>query len=313
MELQCKLIDKEELGEIEVLENKFVFVLGDMELEGVPIDIDEWLELDEWTGEEVKKIENLLRTQYPEVENWNSHIQVKNLFKKLGINIINKDKKESVNELVIASQASDHPIITDYLKYKQFSKLKSTYGLKFLKHISPITNRIHSSFIQILNTGRVSSTSPNLQNIISGSDDFPEGHKWRKAFKPAAGNKFVIADYGSQELRVVANLAQDLAMTDAFEHNKDLHAIAASALYEIPIEEVTKEKRRNAKIFNFSVLYGAGINKVADTFKVTKQKAGKLIENYYKMFADLKKFQDLTLEKTLANGYILTDQLGRKS
>lgn len=312
-EQQFKQLEEEELIITSNLENQFVLVLGDMELEGVPLDIDRWLELDEWVDEKKLTAESVLRHCYPEVENWNSHKQVGALFKKLGINIVNKDKKESVNELVIAGQAKDFPIIRQYLEYKRFSKLKSTYGIKFLKHVSSITDRIHSSFIQILNTGRVSSTSPNLQNIVSGSDDFLEGHEWRKAFKPSKGKKFVIADYGSQELRVVANLAGDRTMIQAFKDGEDLHKIAASALFNVPLEEVTKEQRRSAKIFNFSILYGAGEANVADQFKISRSQAKKLIDAYYKKFDGLKRYQQTKLEETLKNGYIKVDKLGRKS
>lgn len=168
-----------------------------MELAGMPVDVDRWLELDEWASEKLEEAKLDLWELYPEIENWNSSKQVGGLFKKLGINIVNKDKKESVQELVIAKQADEFPIITKYLEYKRFSKLKSTYGIKFLKYVSPITDRIHSSFLQILNTGRVSSNAPNLQNIVSGSDDFLEGHEWRKAFKAPKGRTFVIADYSS--------------------------------------------------------------------------------------------------------------------
>lgn len=312
-EKQLARMQEEELEKISDLENQFVLVLGDMEIAGMPLDVDRWLELDEWAQEKLGTCKDNLRERYPEVENWNSSKQVGALFKSLGINIVNKDKKESVQELVIAKQADKFPIISDYLEFKRFSKLKSTYGIKFLKYVSPITDRIHSSFLQVLNTGRVSSTSPNLQNIVSGSEDFPEGVEWRKAFKAPKGRTFVIADYGAQELRTVANLAQDKTMIDAFAHGKDLHALAGSALYGIPVEQVTKEQRRTAKIFNFSTLYGAGADKVADTFKVTKAKAKQLIDNYYTMFADLKVFQEKTLSETLTNGYITVDKLGRKS
>jgi len=312
-EKQLARIQEEELEKVVELENQFVLVLGDMEIAGMPIDVDRWLELDEWTQEKLETCKDSLRKKYPEVENWNSSKQVGSLFKKLGINIVNKDKKESVQELVIAKQADKFPIISDYLEFKRFSKLKSTYGIKFLKYVSSITDRIHSSFLQILNTGRVSSTSPNLQNIVSGSEDFLEGAEWRKAFKAPKGRTFVIADYSQQELRVVANLASDKAMIGAYENDVDLHTLAASALYGIPIEEVTKEQRRTSKIFNFSVLYGAGVDRVADTFKVTKAKAKQLIDNYYKMFSGLKTYQEKTLVETLKNGYITVDKLGRKS
>lgn len=312
-EQQLLEIQRENLIEISNLENDFVLVLGDMELNGVPIDVDRWLELDEWVEEKKTESESILKEQYPEVENWNSSKQVVKLFKQLGISVLNKYDKESVQELVIAKQAKEHPIIDKYLEYKRFSKLKSTYGIKFLKYVSPITDRIHSSFIQILNTGRISSTSPNLQNIVSGSDDFMEGHEWRKAFKPPKGRKFIIADYDSQELRVVANLAEDKTMLDAFEKNEDLHRIAASALFGIPVEEVTKEQRRSAKIFNFSTLYGAGEANVADQFKISRQQAKQLIAAYYAKFNGLKSYQERKLQQTLSDGYITLDSLGRKS
>jgi DNA polymerase-1 len=98
--------------------------------------------------------------------------------------------KDSVQELVISEQAIDYPVITDYLAYKGLAKLNSTYGVKFLKHVSPITNRIHTSFIQVLNTGRVSSTSPNMQNIVTAKDGFKEGAWWREAFR--VDDKYVL-------------------------------------------------------------------------------------------------------------------------
>lgn len=176
-ESQLALIKEEKLERVVKLENKFVLVLADMELNGMPIDVDRWLDLEEWTEGKLAESLGVLTSQYPEVTNWNSHVQVKNLFRSLGINISTRDDKESVQELVIAEQAGKFPIIADYLTYKKFSKLKSTYGSKFLKYVSVITDRIHSNFIQVLSTGRTSSTSPNMQNIVSEKEDFKEG-KW---------------------------------------------------------------------------------------------------------------------------------------
>lgn len=143
----------------------------------MPIDIDEWLDLDQWATGMLVEAESKLRKLYPEVDNWNSYMQVGKLFKKLGIPIKNKDGKDSVNELVIAEHQERFPIIKDYLKYKQWSKIKSTYGIKFLKYVSPITGRVHSSFLQLMATGRISSTKPNMTNIINKSENFPEGIK----------------------------------------------------------------------------------------------------------------------------------------
>lgn len=172
-QLQLKYLTENNLLRVSKLENKFVLVLADMELAGMPLNVDRWLELEEWTEGKISIALQMLQEQYPEIENWNSHVQVKKLFKSLGINVSTQDGKDSVQELVIKEQEKDYPIIGDYLKYKGFSKLKSTYGAKFLKYLSP--DRIHSNFVQILSTGRTSSTSPNMQNIVSYKDDFKEG------------------------------------------------------------------------------------------------------------------------------------------
>lgn len=172
--LQKQYLIESDLHRVHRLENKFCLVVGDMELNGIHLDVDRWLELEEWAIEKRDNILEELHSEYPEVENWNSHIQVKKLFKSLGISVVSKDGKESIQELVIKDQ--EHPIIDKYLSYKGFSKLVSTYGVKFLKHLSP-DDRIRSNFMQILVTGRTSSTSPNMQNIVSEKSDFPEG-KW---------------------------------------------------------------------------------------------------------------------------------------
>jgi DNA polymerase-1 len=185
-EVQQDLLTEQELHKVAKLENAFVLVAGDMEYNGMPLDIDRWLDLSEWAKDKAAEYENLLKRDYSEIDNWNSATQVKQLFKSLGINTVITDKvkskktgqnvtKDSVQELVIKEQASKFPIIDTYLKYKGFKKLHSTYGIKFLKHVSPITDRIHTNFLQILNTGRTASSNPNVQNIVSAKEDFPEG------------------------------------------------------------------------------------------------------------------------------------------
>ena len=160
-EKQLQALADNDLLRVAKLENKFTLCLGDMELEGMPLDVDRWLELDEWSATKRDEALSKLTTEFTEVKNWNSAQQVTKLFKSLGIHTTVKDipkseklgedvLKDSVQELVISEQAVDYPVITDYLKYKGLAKLNSTYGVKFLKHVSPITNRIHTSFIQVL-------------------------------------------------------------------------------------------------------------------------------------------------------------------
>lgn len=174
---QQEIVKEEEILKTVEFENSYVPVLGDMEYYGFPINQYEWIELAKWSTSEMEKQLEILRTAHPSVENWNSHIQVKNLFESLGINVYDRTGKKSVNEKVIRPQQEQFPIIKDYLRYQKFKKLATTYGEAFLKHVDPSTGRIHSKFMQLMVTGRLSSNSPNLQNVVSGSVDFPEGSK----------------------------------------------------------------------------------------------------------------------------------------
>lgn len=183
---QQSIIKERKMEKLVKLECEYTLVLSDMEMVGVPISIPRWTYLDRWINRKLVKIEEQLQYLYPEVENWNSSKQVGKLFKELGMDILIKDKiksvklkmdvyKDSVQEIVISKFAKDYPIISLYLEYKKLQKLASTYGVSFLKHVNPITGRIHSSYFQILNTGRISSSKPNMQNVVTESDDFPEG------------------------------------------------------------------------------------------------------------------------------------------
>lgn len=318
---QYQRLLEEELLETMNLEREFVLVLGDMELAGMPIDIPRWLELAQWSRNKLEETESSLRSSYPEIENWNSSKQVGTLFKEIGvpISIIDKEKskdeivyKDSVQEIVIKEHSDKFPIVKDYLTYKRFQKLSSTYGEKFLQYVSPSTGRIHSSFHQILNTGRTSSTSPNLQNVVSEKVDFPEGKWWREAFKAEKGNTFIICDYSSQELHIVADKAQDKEMLRILGEKGDLHKAAAAALYDKKEEDVTPAERKQGKITNFAIVYGGGDDKIAEFFKIPKSKAKIMRLNYFKRFPHLLEFQNKSYAYALQNGHILIDQLGRK-
>jgi DNA polymerase-1 len=313
----CKVYDKQyyelkkqDLLKTADLENEFVLVLGDMEINGIPLNVNRWMELYEWSSAKMIEQENILKKLYPSVANWNSSLQVKKLFKEIGIPIKMKNK-ESVSEVVIKEHAKDFPIIDEFLKYKRFQKLSSTYGVAFLSHVNPNTQRVHSSFLQIMSTGRISSTSPNLTNLPAQKPDFSEGIWWREAFE--SEKSFTIADYSQQELRIAAHISQDPEMMEIFKQNRDPHKETAAALYEIDIDNVTGAQRKVAKTLGFSIIYGASPFKVSKTFGISLKEAKKLIDNYYSRFIKVKEFQEKSYTFALKNGYIITDTLGRRS
>jgi len=321
-EHQLPLIAQAEMEKLISLENQFVLVLGDMEYSGMYIDQDRWLELEEYSKEKLEEALAKLNS-YKVIDNWNSSKQVAPYFKELGIDISvidrNKSEKEgeliykdSIQELVISKYAEDYPVVKDYLKFKALQKLNSSYGIKFLRLVSPLTNRIHSNYQQIVSTGRTASSRPNLQNIISSSVEFPEGIWWREAFKAEKGNSLVIADYSSQELFVVASKSGDSNMISTLQNKGDLHKLAAAALFEKPIEEVSGEERKKGKTVNFASIYGAGPSKISEYFKVSSSKARTMLDGYFKMFPKLKEFQESSFSKAIEKGYIKIDKLGRR-
>lgn len=309
-EKQKKEIESNELLATADLENEFVLVLGDMELNGMPIDSNEWLRLSEWSGIKMQQQLDILRKMYPEITNWNSHVQVKKLFKELGIPI-KYQQKESISELVIKEYKDSYPIIGEFLLYKKYQKLNSTYGVKFLDHVNPHTGRIHASFMQIMNTGRISCQAPNLTNLPQTKEDFLEAKQWREAFRTT--NTFTIADFSQQELRVVASISKDEEMLQIFREGRDPHKETAAALYNVPLNLVTPEQRKVAKTFGFAILYGASPFKVAKTFSIPIKEAKTLVQNYYNRFVGIKDFQDASFEHVLRTGYILADINGRRS
>lgn len=309
-EKQKVKLEQEKLLASAELKSEFALVLGDCELNGIPIDQEEWMRLAEWSEQKQKEQLNILQKLYPSVQNWNSHIQVKTLFKELGIPILYQDK-ESVSELVIKEHKDNYPIIEEFLKYKRYSKLISTYGVKFLEHVNPHTGRIHSSFLQIPVTGRISSTKPNLQNLPQTKEDFLEAKWWREAFR--SNNGFTIADYASQEMRLAADISKDNELISIFKEGRDVHREAGAALYALPLDKVTTEQRKNAKTFNFAVLYGTGAYKLSKTFKISTKEAQKLIDNYFAKYSSLRNLQENTYVNAMNVGYIITDSIGSKA
>ena len=228
------------------LENSFLIACAEMELCGMPIDPLEWEEI----YLKNKELEQAHLARLKEIHNinWNSPTQIKPIFKALGFDLSSVDKetgelKDTIGAKVIEKYRSNE-LINTYLEWKRLAKMCSTYGLTFLKHVSPVTQRIHTSIHQLKDTGRTSSTDPNLQNI---KRDGP----FRAAFKCPEGYVFVGADYSSQEVRVLAELSNDEKMIGALNSGGDFHLQTAKIAFDNPDLTSDTEERQQAKSITF--------------------------------------------------------------
>ena len=226
-------------------------VLADMQYQGIYVDKDKLFDF----GNELKnRIEELTKEIYDlagEEFNINSPKQLGEiLFEKLKLPMGKKNKKGySTGVEILEKLKFTHPIIERILEYRQIGKLNSTYVEGLMPYINKTTKKIHSSFHQTVTaTGRISSTEPNLQNIPTRNE---LGKNLRKVFKPEEGNIFIDADYSQIELRVLAHISNDEHMIQAFNNDEDIHTQVASKVFNIPMEEVTKEQRTKAKAVNF--------------------------------------------------------------
>jgi DNA polymerase-1 len=223
---------------------------------------------------------------------------------------ISKPKKTktgnySTGATTLAYLESHHPIISLILRSRQLSKLKSTYIESLPKLVNPKTKRIHTIYNQSgSSTGRFSSSEPNLQNIPIRTS---EGREIRRAFRTSNSNyKLVSADYSQIELRVLAHLSQDQNMIDTFLQELDIHASTASLIYNVSIDQVTEEMRRNAKVLNFGVAYGASAYGISQQTQLSIVEAAEFIEHYFAQFPTLKNYKDSIKNYARTNGYVET-------
>lgn len=203
-----------------------------------------------------------------------------------------------------------HNIVEDILEYRKFTKLKSTYVDALPKMINARTGRIHSSFNQArAASGRLSSENPNLQNIPIKNE---AGREIRKAFRPRDSDHLLLAaDYSQIELRIIAEISGDEAMLEAFRTGADIHRATAAGVYNVPMNEVTSDMRRNAKTVNFSIIYGAGSTNLSRQLGISRTEAKDLIDKYFMRYSGLRKYMNETVEKARKNGYVTT-LIGRK-
>ena len=230
------------------------------------------------------------------------------LFKKLAL--IDKPKKTktgqwSTSEEVLSDLAADHAIVADILEYRSIGKLLSTYIEALPMEINPRTGRIHTSFNQTLTaTGRLSSSNPNLQNIPVRT---PRGQTIRRAFV-ASDDRHVLlsADYSQIELRIIASLAGEDAMIDAFAHGQDIHRSTAARVFGVPLDEVTKEQRSHAKTVNFGIIYGVSAHGLSRQTSLSRGESAAIIESYYKSYPRLRDYIEAQKEFARTHGYVET-------
>ena len=210
---------------------------------------------------------------------------------------------------VLEALSDKHPIIDKITLYRQYTKLQSTYVDGLLNIINPKTGRIHSSFNQtITTTGRISSTEPNMQNIPVRLEI---GRELRKVFVAPEDMYLVDADYSQIELRILAHIANDEGLIDAFSKGDDIHTITASEVFNVPLDEVTKELRSAAKAVNFGIVYGISDFGLSNNLGISKQVAKEYIDNYFARYPYVKKYMEDIVEKAKNDGYVET-YIGRR-
>ena len=301
-----KLEETNTLDLFEKIDMPTVEVLSDMQWNGMYLSVDEL----EHYGEEIKvRIDKLTQEIYDMCGtefNINSPKQLGEiLFEKLELPAIKKTKSGySTAEEVLERLKTKHPVIQKILDYRQVMKLNSTYVEGLKPYVNPKTRRIHSFFHQTITaTGRISSTEPNLQNIPVRMEI---GKKVRKVFKPAEGCVYIDADYSQIELRVLAHISGDKNMIEAFNNGEDIHRQAASRVFGIPMEDVTKEQRSDAKAVNFGIVYGISEYGLGMQLGIPQKKAKQYIEQYLEKYEGIKSFMDNISEEAKEKGYVET-------
>jgi DNA polymerase-1 len=291
------------------VELPLVSVLTAMEIEGINIDTDFLKELSVALSDDILRLEKSIYEQAGEEFNIASPKQLGViLFEKL--ELVKKPKKTksgqySTAEDVLSYLAKDHQIIRDVLEFRQYKKLQSTYVDALPNEINPKTNRIHTVYAQaVAATGRLSSNNPNLQNIPIRTE---RGREVRKAFVPRDENYVLLAaDYSQIELRIIAALSEEETMMNAFKNGEDIHASTAARVFNVPLEEVTREQRSNAKTVNFGIIYGVSAFGLSNQTNLSRSEAKELIDTYYETYPKLKAYMAAQVDFAREHGYVET-------
>jgi len=291
------------------IELPLVSVLTAMEIEGINLNTDFLKELSIHLTDDINRLEKSIFEEAGEEFNIASP-------KQLGIvlfenmKLVDKPKKTktgqySTAEDVLSNLSKDHTIIANVLEYRQFKKLQSTYVDALPNEINPNTGRVHTAYAQaVAATGRLSSTNPNLQNIPIRTE---RGKQVRKAFIPRDQNHVLLAaDYSQIELRIIAALSEEETMIEAFKNGEDIHASTAAKVFNVPLSEVTREQRSNAKTVNFGIIYGVSAFGLSNQTDLTRKESKELIDLYYETYPKLKNYMSAQVDFARDHGYVET-------
>jgi DNA polymerase-1 len=308
-------LEKNELTKLyRTLEIPLINVLASMEIEGIKMNVEFLNSLSESLVEDIQKLEQNIYSEAEVEFNLASPKQLGDvLFDRL--KLVEKPKKTktgqyATGEEILSKLAAKHPIVKQILEWRGLVKLKNTYVDALPNEVSNITKRVHTTYSQtVAATGRLSSIKPNLQNIPIRTE---RGRQVRKAFVPR-NESFILlaADYSQIELRIIAALSEDESMITSFNNGEDIHASTASKVFGIPLNEVSREQRGDAKAVNFGIIYGQGAFTLAQQLNKSRAEAKELIDNYYKTFPKLKQFIASQVDFARDNGYVETI-LGRR-
>ncbi len=294
----------------ETVEMPIIPVLWQMESSGIFLDSAALKKTGEQIDAAVIELENEMKKEVGFDINLKSSVQIGNfLAEKLSVPLSKtKTGRYATNETEISQFADQFPFIQKLLEYRELTKLRSTYIDSLIDKVDE-KGKIHTSYTQVAaNTGRLSSSNPNLQNIPASSGF---AQKIKSCFMASEGNVLVSFDYSQQELRILAHLSKEESLIKAFEEKKDIHTATASEIFHVPFAEVTHDQRRVAKTINFGVIYGMGSFGMSAQLHIPVDVAQKFINTFYETYPNIKKYYDGYLDQGKKDGFVETI-LGRR-
>ena len=301
-----RLANEKLLKIYELFEKPMVYLLAQMEIEGIKIDSNSLKELSRKFDIKIKKLEKEIFKESKKEFNIGSPKQLGEiLYNELKIAALKKTKKGgfATSAAVLEDLAfKGHKLPRHILDWRQLTKLKNTYTDTLPEHLNTKTNRVHTSFLlAATTTGRLASREPNLQNIPIKTED---GKEIRKAFISEKNHQLISADYNQIEMRILADIADVSELKKAFKNNEDIHSLTASQVFNIPLNQIDDEMRRRAKAINFGIIYGISQYGLAKQISVSNQEAADFLKSYFKKFPEIKDYMNTTINFCRKKGYV---------